>query len=306
MRKRAGLAALLAVAVSAAVLGGPSGSTAYASETTGAADAAEAAELRVGTYNIQVGRPLAGFREGIAALKARVDVAGLQEIAGSDRMAVLTEDEDWEVYRPPTLKQVPVVWDRSAFVLLGGRESLLAEGRHVEDTVSGMTWKKTTYAAVVRLRHRATQQRISVVNVHLLNGATRSGLPRPGVPLRHDYYVEQTRSLKHLAAEETAAGFEVFVTGDFNINLAADAEVQRRRHPFRRFASVGMTSVWQGRRLFAHGTHIDPVCRPGVQVCGAYMDGVWSRLPSTDGEVLTDVEQSDHYPAVATYLVPAA
>jgi hypothetical protein len=295
--RRAAMAAVLATLLmspSPGVAAGPA--PADESTTTVAA--------RIGSYNIRVDRTLAQVREAVGAFKPKVDVAGLQEIGGHKKANILREDPEWGIYQAPHLLQIPIIWRLSAFEIIRGREYLLARGRRIEDGSGGLKFKRTTYAAVARLRHVATGELISAVNVHLVPGAIMGGRRAPGRRRAYGYYTDQMTRLRSLTARERDLGYTTYVVGDFNAGYAADERERVRALPFRRFRSLGFSSVWRGRELDPRGTHIDTSCRPGVRYCGAYIDGVWSDERSADARVLTGIKMSDHYPVVATYELP--
>ena len=256
--------------------------------------------IRVGSYNIEANRPMSEFQTAVNRFRGKFDVAGLQEIAGHVRINWLKAQfgENVGMYRAPNLGQIPIVWDTDEFLFVGGREHFLSEARDVEGKGGGLVYKKDTYAPVARLIHLDTLQPISVINVHLIQGAMNLGVPDPAKPLTHSVYVDQVASLVEAVAEERAAGFTPFVTGDFNISYAADKVAKIAEHPFAAFTATGMSSIWKGRTLSPHGTHIDTECRPGVKVCGAYIDGVWteSEHTVTEAKVFRKIVHSDHYP----------
>jgi len=49
------------------------------------------------------------FEAAINGLKTRASVIGLQEIAEKSKNDHLLEDESWGYYRPPELRQNPVI-----------------------------------------------------------------------------------------------------------------------------------------------------------------------------------------------------
>lgn len=262
--------------------------------------------VRVGSYNIEANRSFEEFKTAVTKFRGKVDVAGLQEIAGHVKNNWLEDQYGDGIYRAPSLGQIPVVWNSDEFYFFGGREHKLASGRDIEGKSGGKVYKKDTYAPVVRLVHLDTLQPISVINVHLINGAMNLGLPDPKKPLTHALYVEQLASVMVAVAEERAAGFTPFVTGDFNISYAADEKEKHAEHPYAVFGGVGMDSIWTGRKLSPHGTHIDTTCKPGVKVCGAYIDGVW--LPAEEdvvgAKVFRKIVHSDHYPLMGRVAMP--
>lgn len=250
--------------------------------------------VRIGTYNIRSDRTLAQFRKGIDQLKPRVDVAGLQEIAEAEKNQYLIDDEEWGYYRPPEFRQNPVIWDTSVFDFVSTPTTgyRIALGREVESKTGGTEIKDDTYATVVRLRHLLSGNVLSVVNVHLLSGASHMGRPYPGRPRRFEMLTDQVRGMLRLVRSERELGYEVYPLGDFNVGFVADQRVHRKDLPYRRFKRIEFRSMWQGGELEKEGT-FGPV----------YLDQVWSRRTPFQREVARDITVSDHYPAIATYLL---
>lgn len=257
--------------------------------------------VRVGSYNIQASRSMEEFKAAITRFKPKVHVAGLQEIAGHVRNNWLADETDWGIYRAPNLGQIPIVWDTSVFRFLDGDEYLLALGRQVEGKDGGLVYKKDTYAPAARLHHLPTGRRFSIINVHLMNGAINVGEPDPEKPRTYALYVEQVASMMEAVEAERSAGYTPIVTGDFNISYAADAEKRIDGHPYAEFTAAGFRSIWKGRTLSPHGTHIDTECRPGVKVCGAYIDGVWAQDKAVRARVFRRIVHSDHYPLMGRF-----
>lgn len=287
-RRHAALAAVLMTALFGALLVAPA--------PPGLADDVGPGVLpvRIGTYNIRSDRTLAQFKRGVDELKPRVDVAGLQEIAEAEKNQYLIDDEDWGYYRPPEIRQNPVIWDTSVFDFVSTPAAgyQIAEGREVEAKTGGTEFKDHTYATVVRLRHIASGNVISIVNVHMLSGSTQRGEPYPGRPRRFQMMVDQVDGLIRLVRSERNKGYEVFPLGDFNVSYVADRRVRRDDLPFKRFRRIEFQSMWEGGELEKEGT-FGPV----------YLDGVWSHREVFRREVARDITVSDHYPAIATYLL---
>ncbi|NYD43314.1 endonuclease/exonuclease/phosphatase family protein [Nocardioides panaciterrulae] len=211
--------------------------------------------VRVGTYNIRAGVRDADFTGGVAALLPRVDVAGLQEIARRGRQAWLADRPGWGCFRPREAGANPVVWRSAAFDLLDGYGALLAHGRHIGDEKPAKGHDlDDQYATVVHLQHLATDQEVTVIDVHLLAGATTAGRRRHDRPLMFGFYRDEVRSLAALVEAERATG-RVFVLGDFNIGYAADARWHDEAMPFARLAALGMVSMWRDCGTAGRGTH---------------------------------------------------
>lgn len=269
-------------------------SSASLSDATGDDDDPGVVPFDIGTYNIRADRSLRQFKNAVDAFKEKVQVAGLQEIAEKEKNDYLQSDEGWGYYRPAELRQNPVIWDTSYFSFVGAPDAgyRIAKGREVEAKAGGTEFKEATFATVVRLDHLVSGNEVSVINVHLLSGASRVGRPWPGRPKRFEMFTDQIAGMMRLVKAERELGNEVFVLGDFNIGFQADQKVRDRRLPFKRFKRVGYRSMWQGGELAEKGTYEN-----------AYLDQIWADVEPTQREVARDIKGSDHYPALATYLL---
>lgn len=290
-RPRRTLAALVLAALLA--LSTPSSlSAASPGVATGDDDDPGIMPFDIGTYNIRADRGLRQFKNAVDAFKEKVQVAGLQEIAEKEKADYLQADEGWGYYRPAELRQNPVIWDTDHFSFVDAPEAghRIATGREVEAKEGGTEFKEATFATVVRLDHLVSGNEVSVINVHLLSGASRVGEPWPGRPRRFEMLTDQVAGMMRLLKAERELGNEVFVVGDFNVGFQADQKVRDPRLPFKRFKRVGYRSMWQGGELAQKGTYEN-----------AYLDQVWSTEVPEQREVAYDIKQSDHYPAVARY-----
>ena len=251
--------------------------------------------LRVGTYNIRAGVSHAEFEKAVAAFKPQADVLGLQEIGATDRGTYLASDSTWGYYRPPALQQNPILWDRTLFDFAGATGHKIAEKRDLGGEHSGGEAKGDSWATVVRLVQRSTGRQLSFINVHLVRGAVKGGLPAPGKPKLFRLYTDQVSGTVAAITAERAVSDEVFVLGDFNVGWEADYKRQHRKLPFKRFKKISLRSMWQGSPLLdkSYGTHND-----------ALIDQVWATRDSSSEAILRNIKPSDHWPAVATYQLP--
>lgn len=260
-----------------------------------ARQAAPTPELVVGTYNIRAGVSLPDFKDAITAFKnSGVEVAGLQEIGSNDRNKFLLADHTWGYYRPPALQQNPVIWDRDAFDVIGAGGYMIAEARDLHGEHGGDEAKDDSWATVVRLVDRETGLKASFINVHLVRGAIKGGRPVASKPNLVNLYYDQVAGLVEAIRAETKRTDtdRVFVLGDFNVGYEADVKWHLKRLPYKKLSGLGLTAMWKDSPLLdkPYGTHHD-----------ALIDQVWSVGGSDDEQILRNIQQSDHSPALATY-----
>jgi hypothetical protein len=291
------------------VLAGVSFATAPA-QVTASAHAADpvVVPLRIGSYNIEMGEPLSQFRPGVDFIMSEADVTGFQEVGGKARRSYIDGNPDWRVYHAPGNHQVPIVWNPRVFESVSASQFKLADGGQVED-VSGskdgkLMYRPATYGAVVHLRQISTGYVFSFINVHLIHGAVKGGVPAPGRPLLYALYTQQVASLRAEVTAQQSSGLPTYVTGDFNIGFAQDRSTDRKANPYRNLTGIQEVATWANKTLSPYGTHIDTSCPPGVRHCGAYIDQTWGPTASASAKVYTKVVHSDHYPIRSTYLIP--
>ena len=248
---------------------------------------------RIATYNFRAERPLGKFKAAIDELKTRAEVIGLQEIAQKEKNDHLLADDSWGYYRPPELRQNPVIWDTDVYELVSTPgDHRIAKGREVEDKAGGTEFKDDSWATVVRLEHVLTGNTVTIINVHLLSGASHVGLPYPGRPKRFGFLVDQVQGTVRLIKREKELDTEVFLLGDFNVGFQADIRERHRKLPYRKYKRQGFESMWQEGELDEKGTFEN-----------AYLDQVWATVAPLRREVARDIKGSDHYPALGTYLL---
>ncbi|MBB6627206.1 hypothetical protein H5V45_07710 [Nocardioides sp. KIGAM211] len=245
--------------------------------------------VRIGSYNIRAGEPLENFEAGVEEFKTHIDVGGLQETNQGTKRAYLADMVGWGSY-VPLKQQNPVIWDESKFVFVSGRGVLIAKGRDIGDEMPrNGSFRADSIATVVHLRHLVTGQPVSIINLHLLAGATSNGVPRLDRPKMVSFYKDQVRNAALLVDEEAASG-QVFVMGDFNVGYAADAREHRKALPYTKLTGRGLVAMWRDCGTTGKGTH-------GPQ----YIDQIWTTGPATSCEVAYDIRHSDHYPIAAAY-----
>lgn len=294
--------ALLLSGEAVATAAGPAPSpTATTHARAGAAPAARASALRVGTFNIDVGVPLDTWTRTIQSFLPRVDVGGLQEVAGRDKAAALRSMPGFNSYVSHRFKQNPVFWNTSVFSLVKGRSPRIAKGRTVEGRSGGSMYERPTLATVARLRSKATGRTVSVVSVHLLQGSVDNGKKVPGRSRRFAMYQEQVRNLgKVMAKERKWADGPVWLVGDFNDNYMAEKKHHRRKLAYATLHRRGLVSSWQA---------VQGKLRPGQGSgtrSGSYLDQIWSNRKAGSVAVLRDqvFRVGQHYPVVSTYRMP--
>jgi endonuclease/exonuclease/phosphatase family metal-dependent hydrolase len=273
-----------------------------AADSTASADTS-GRTLSIGSYNIQMRRPMEDFRAGVTFIMSKAEVFGLQEAGGNGgaRRAFLDGIEGWGLYRASHMRQTPILWNTDEFKRVKAYERKISDAARIDKAGGGTEPFKAQYVPVVRLKPTYGGHAFTVINVHLIHGAVNAGRPRKGSPNTYRVYRRQVRALRALVKAERSSGRQVFVTGDYNIGYAADRKVRNRKLPYRRLSSINMKANWAGKPLNNYGTHIDPSCPKGKTHCGAYIDQIWAPSKAATSTVYTDEVYSDHYPIMSTY-----
>jgi endonuclease/exonuclease/phosphatase family metal-dependent hydrolase len=250
--------------------------------------------VRMATINVQVRRSLDQFRGGVTPLLDRSDIIGLQEMDTRDKEAYLQtlSDRGWAHYAVRPAFQTPVLWRTDRFSYLGGRVAQISPATYIGNEVRGMTsTQKARYVSVVHLYDKVTGRRVSVVNVHLVQGAVRGGRPWVGRPRLWGLYKRSLLNLASITVAEKRWG-HVYVMGDFNAGWVADYKHKLRRLPVRTYSALSMRSMWAAARpTNGLGTHND-----------AQIDQIFSGVRPVSTAVQFDLSGfSDHRPAIATY-----
>lgn len=258
----------------------------------------DANSIDVGSYNIRANRSLKKFRRAVRAFRDHVEVAGLQEVNTKEKTAWMQGMPGWRSYRPRRLLQNPVIWRHDKFKRVSARAAKIAKGRYVGHENPGSdAHRSAQLATVVRLRHRATGQRLSVINVHLTSGAVNGGRCLRGRPRLCDLYKDSVRGLvRPLRREQRWAAGRVILLGDFNDNYPADKRRHRRALAFSTLHRHGLVAHWERRST------IEPGHGSGARA-GAYLDQIWARGKPAQISVRRDVRDSDHYPVLAKYAI---
>jgi hypothetical protein len=268
---------------------------------TQAAAATSSPDLRIGSYNIEINKPMPQFRAAVKFIKSVADVAGLQESGGASRRQYLDGDRSWRIYHPPSLPQDPVIWNPRVFELVSAHQVRLSRATKIEGNHGGLMHWKAMWAPVVHLRQISTGYVFSLINVHLVRAAVNEGRPRRSSPRTYRVYRHQVKALKATVRKEQERGLPVYVTGDFNVGYAADRVVRNRKLPYHRLTSVHLEANWKGKKLNKYGTHIDASCGNGKKYCGAYIDQIWAPEEAATSSVYIHQVHSDHYPIMSTY-----
>ncbi len=249
-------------------------------------------ELRVGSYNIQANRTPTEFATAVITTLPRVDVIGLQEVNSRDKGDKLAAMKafGWGSYRAKPGGQEPIVWRQSRFDLIGQRSVKLTDSFWIGKEKPGApSRQRDKYVSVVRLHDKLADLDLSFINVHLVSGAVKNGVPRQDRPRLVDLYKRQMKALSDLTAAESAWG-TTYVFGDYNVGYVADSKNRKRALPFRRFQSKGLASMWATGTPDQGGTR-------GV----AFLDQIYAAQAPSSTAVAYDITLSDHFPAIATY-----
>jgi endonuclease/exonuclease/phosphatase family metal-dependent hydrolase len=252
---------------------------------------AQTAELRIATWNTEVGRSTADFRAGVVALAARSDVFALQEVDTKAKEEVLKSLAGWSYYRVKPGLQTPVAWRTDRFDFVSARVVQISRDWYIGNEIPrrGHT-ELARHVTVVRLVDKLTGTNVSVIDVHLVSGASENGWRVPGRPRLFRIYLRNVALTHAITAYEQSWG-QVFTLGDFNSGWVADSTAHRWKMPFSTLGRLGMRSMWATERPAGKwGTHEHSL-----------LDQIYSRLPANTAKVQWDIKHSDHKPALATY-----
>jgi endonuclease/exonuclease/phosphatase family metal-dependent hydrolase len=295
-RARRSLAGSIAVAITATVLAAAVPADARSASSSRAAAAPAPVPVVVGTYNIRADVNLDAFKRAVSAFRdSGVQVAGLQEIGSNERNQWLQENHDWGYYRPPALQQNPIIWKRSQFAFLSAHGAQIAKARDI----GGGIVHRASWATVVRLRYLQNGEELTFINVHLIHGAVFNGEPTPGKPELFDLFAEQVGgTVRAVRAERQLPNppDAIYVTGDFNAAYEADFRHKNPKLPLTRFGNIKMRSMWRNSPYLT---------KPFGTFKISLLDQVWAAQGSAHEKILRGIDESDHWPALATYNRPA-
>jgi hypothetical protein len=295
-RARRSLAGSIAVAITATVLAAAIPADARSAASSRAAAAPAPVPVVVGTYNIRADVNLDAFKRAVSAFRdSGVQVAGLQEIGSNERNQWLQENHDWGYYRPPALQQNPIIWKRSQFAFLSAHGAQIAKARDI----GGGIVHRASWATVVRLRYLQNGEELTFINVHLIHGAVFNGEPTPGKPELFDLFAEQVGgTVRAVRAERQLPNppDAIYVTGDFYAAYEADFRHKIPKLPLTRFGNIKMRSMWRNSPYLT---------KPFGTIKISLLDQVWAAQGSAHEKILRGIDESDHWPALATYNRPA-
>ena len=294
-RARRSLSGSIVVAITATLLAAAVPVSAHGAAKSEAGVASSTVPLVIGTYNIRFDVNLDAFKAAVQAFRGSgAQVAGLQEIGSNERREWLQENTDWGYYGPDLVHGNPIMWQRSVFDFQSGRAYRISKAR----VIDGRAYPAYR-ATVVRLHYRPNGETISFLNVHPVAGAVFNGEPTPGKPELFDLFAEQVggtvravRAERHLAHPPDA----IYVMGDFNAAYEADFRHKNPKLPLTRFGNIGMRSMWRNSPYLT---------KPFGTFKISLLDQVWAAQGSAHEKILRWIDQSDHWPALATYNRPA-
>jgi endonuclease/exonuclease/phosphatase family metal-dependent hydrolase len=277
----------------ALVLGATSGAALQGPEHRLVADTVTEVPVRVATYNIHNDLGYSAARSAVRRLVPKADVIGLQEFYSPLRVPILAElaTDGWQFWKPALIGADPVLYDADVFSFLSGQAVEMTPGLTVENPKSfyRTMYARPTYATVVRLVHKPTGQRVTVVNAHLIARATKDGRPFRKVPRRVYAFKQGMAAVASAVARERQSA-TVFAVGDWNVHYNFDARERVGAFPFRQFKRQGMQSVWKSKRPL----------KPTINDKGV-IDGVWAATRPDSAKVLGRFPESDHRPVLSVY-----
>jgi exonuclease III len=253
-------------------------------------------DIRIASYNVNYNVNLSVFGQAVGDLLPRVDIAALQEVNKRDKHALLQEYEDsgeWGYYNPPPLEgyQNAVLWRTDRFAELSTAHPRISPRWFIGDENPKVgRYQKEKFVAIVRLEDRLTQKKVTVIDVHLINGAIRGGKRRPGMRRTYNLLVHQIDQLKDIVKKEKPTSDKLFVLGDYNIGWVLDKKVGKRKLVFETMKRIGMKANWATEHPKRRGTQ-----------GRALMDQIYSENKALAAKVFFGFKYSDHRPAYGLY-----
>jgi exonuclease III len=267
----------------------------------GAAPAAEQrlaeTDIRIASYNINYNVSQAVFERAVDDLLPRVDIAALQEVNLQPKHDHLIEEYEasgeWGYYNPPRYKgyQDGVAWRTDRFTELSTAHPKISRRWFIGDENPKVgRYQKAKFVTIVRLQDALTQQKITVVDVHLINGAIRGGKRKPGMRRTYRLLVHQIEKLAGIVKDEQQTSDRLFVLGDYNIGYVNDKSEGNPRLVYKTMRRLGMKSNWATEHPKTWGTQ-------GKSL----MDQIYSEKKALEAKVWFGFKASDHRPAFGLY-----
>lgn len=267
---------------------------------------ANTTSLKIGSYNIEYQTTTAEFGAAVRSLVPYADIIGLQEMNRVQKELPLydLQKDGWSYFRDvrPGSKvdtvggaeQTPILWRTARFnyeqaCRMQATPKMSIHGESPQWNNDAPSWFQ-----VVKLTDRRTGQKLAIIDAHLLHNAVYQGEPKRGFPYSWKIYKTQLHSLVAQAQKQTAAGRLTFVMGDTNAGWDSDKLHRNPNLPVRQFQRIGMRSMWETQHPAGHrGTHLQGL-----------IDQVFSKMTAWRSTVLFNLKGSDHFPALAQYMVP--
>ena len=269
--------------------------------TTSAAPAAEhkraETDIRIASYNINYNVSQDVFERAVDALLPRVHIAALQEVNLQPKHDHLINTYEgsgqWGYYNPPRFKgyQDGVAWRTDRFAELSTTYRKISPRWFIgnENPKVGR-YQKAKYVTIVRLQDLLTQKLVTVINVHLINGAIRGGKMRPGMRRTYRLLVHQIGRLAAHVKNEQPISHKLFVLGDFNIGYVYDKSESNPRLVYKTMQRLGMKSNWATEHPENRGTQHKSL-----------LDQIYSEKKALEAKVWFGFKFSDHRPAFGLY-----
>lgn len=237
-----------------------------------------------GSWNALKSNSVANIRAGVAALAAKADVFGLQELGdGTRRQAAAGAASGFAMTTDNTA--VPIMYRSSRYTLLDqGRELAFRSGRHVESGVDG-TVVGPKWVVWAEFRDQTTGAKIGFVNTHLLPSVQQDGRVDTSMPKRQALYTNHLGVYVSVIDRLRASGFQTVATCDCNVSYKPELApvVNMRAH--------GMTANWADVKAPpSHGSRS--------------IDYVWAEPPPAS-QITGPGYGSDHRWIAVTYLSAA-
>lgn len=184
--------------------------------------------ITVASVNINRYMPRAKVLRDRAAVLQRgsLDVIGWQEADRYRESFDAFTSKGWQTTRPSGAPGCPISWRRSVFEFVS---------THIERLNQASRGGTARTAHILTLKHRATGQRVTIINAHILphiEDKRRPGTPRGGINSRN-----AARAFKKLAAVYASSTSATTIgTGDYNWDYLADSRVH---HPKGVLARIG-------------------------------------------------------------------